>query len=318
MSLDLRLALTDQPVGDIPYKMTCPPEVHKARSGKLDKQQSLAVYHDHLHCFGCGFHLEPWGKPWAPPPQHVEPLAFLLGTTYEEAKAVEHKYHSETIDAYRERAAAEANAEPLPASLAEVYSAVLMKGPRRSRCAWLEARGLTYRTMDEFKLGHDGVRFVIPVWNREGKLITLRYRRDDEYLDDKYPKYSGMKGRNGLYLYGEWLVPDDATELWITEGELDAIRLWQEGLPAVSATNGAGQVHKLPALIKERWPLVHTLYIATDQDEPGHEAARLTKQTAEQLGFRTERLTWPEEAKDVTEAAQYGFLRPRDLLGLAA
>jgi DNA primase len=297
MSLDLRLALTDQPVGELPWKLTCPPEIHKERTGRLDKEMSLAVYPDNIHCFGCKFHRN----------QPDEALAILLGITPEQALPLLPRYHSESIDAYRERAAQEANLDPLPASLAEVYHQMLWSGPRQHRMKWLQARGLSKYSIQHWQLGHDGNRFVIPLWGAEGQLLTLRYRRDDEYLDDKYPKYSGMKGRNGLYLFGG-SQPGDGTAIWVTEGELDAIRLWQEGINAVSATNGAGQVHKLPKMIRERWPLVQTLYIATDQDEPGHEAARLTKLSAEALGFQTHRISWDGEAKDVTEALQLGYL----------
>ena len=89
-------------------------------------------------------------------------------------------------------------------------------------------------------------------------------------------------------------------KVYICEGELDALRLWQEGRPAVSVTNGAGQVEKLPALLKAQYPLITHLCIATDQDEPGEEAAERTKKVAEALGFTTFRWHW-KEAKDVTE-----------------
>jgi hypothetical protein len=302
--IDLRLAVTDMPVGAVPVKIKCPDSIHKHRAKQTDKNQSLAVYPDNLHCYGCGFHRN----------NRLEALAFLLGVTEEEAKKVAEKYTNEALDAYRERAATEARRDPLPFALAQLYNTALMgpNAPRAHRQDWLLARGITLETAEDVHLGHDGNRYVIPIFDADMKLIALRYRRDDAYLDESYPKYMGMKGRNGLYLYPEWLIERDTRKfLVICEGELDALRLWQEGYPAVSATNGAGQAHKLPALIRERWPRIHTLCVATDQDEPGEEAARLTIAAAEGLGMKAMRLRW-EEGKDVTEALQLGHKLVRD------
>lgn len=304
MTLDLRLAVSDDPVGDYPLKITCPPRIHKERTGgKLDKTSSLAVYPDSIHCYGCGYNrMGVWG------------LADLLGVKIDEARRVADHYSSEAVEAYRERAALEASSTPLPPVLARLYNSVLM-GPnalRAERQVWLQARGLTPTSWERFDLGHDGKRFVIPVYAADGNLLTLRYRRDDAY-DEAGPKYSGMKGRNGLYLYPEPQVAAHADwggdYLWVVEGELDAVRLWQEGQPAITATNGAGQAKKLPALIRARWPNVRHLLIATDQDEPGEQAAQVTLEAAVEAGFDPldlSRVYWPE-GKDITEALALGY-----------
>ena len=292
-TLDLRLAVTDMPVGDLPVYAKCPNHNDK-------KRPNLAVYVDSIHCYVCGYNrMGAWG------------LAALLKVGIDEARAAAERYTSEGLDAYRERAATEARRDPMPTALAQVYSHVLTHGPRKSRLDWLRARGLTDQTIGDNLLGHDGNRFVIPVFDAGANLISLRFRRDDEYQDEGYPKYSGVKGRNGLYLYPEDLISRAERKLLvICEGELDALRLWQENIPAVSATNGAGQAPKLPALIRERWPSVESLFIATDQDEPGEEAARLTAERAQALGFRTYRVQW-REGKDVTEAIALGSLDPK-------
>lgn len=296
MGIDLRLAVTDLVVGDLPLHIRCPDNIHKARIGKLDRQSSMAVYPDHLHCFGCNYHENDW----------YESLAVLLGKTREEAQAEASRYTSEAVDAYRDRVEVETKAEPLHPALADIYHTILTTGPRKHRRAWLNDRGLSDETIDLYQLGHDGQRFVIPVYGFEGELLTFRYRRDDEYLDDKYPKYCGQAGRNGLFLYP---LPGDIEALdtlYICEGEFDALLMNQLRRPAITATNGAGQAHKLPAIIHEKWPHIKHLIIATDQDEAGQEAARVTMQAATDLGFTSERLTW-EAGKDVTDAVKLGF-----------
>ena len=202
-------------------------------------------------------------------------------------------------------------------SLATIYNKILNSPERNHRLQWFYDRGLTDRTINDpdILLGHTGTRFVIPVFDRNRKLVSLRYRMDPKYcseLELAKHKYIGMKGRNGLYLYPEPLLENtrsvpgedggllEVHKIYVCEGELDALRLWQEGRAAVSVTNGAGQVEKLPALLKAQYPHITFLVIATDQDEPGEEAAKRTANAAESLGFTTYRWHW-ENAKDVTE-----------------
>lgn len=295
MGLDLRLAVTDLPVGLLPVHVRCPDAIHKERIGKSDRQSSLAVYPDNIHCYGCGFDRS---KEWA--------LAALLGVPLAEARANLSKYTSEAVDAYRDRVEQMTKTEPLHPALAQMYHEVLMTGPRKHRLQWLFDRGLNDETIMRHQIGHDGQRFVIPIYDGEGSLRTFRYRRDDEYLDDKYPKYCGVAGRNGQFLYP---IPSDIEALpalYLCEGEFDALLLNQLRHPAITITNGAGQVKKMPAIIKERWPWIHTLYIATDQDEAGEEAARLTLKAATELGFQAMRLRWTA-GKDITDAVKLGF-----------
>ena len=297
--IDLRLAVDDQVVGDYPIKVKC--REHN------DKTASLAVYADHLHCYGCGFHAS------FDPPMLVNPLSYLLGISDEEADKVGSRYTNESLDRYREKAAQESRMDPLPRTLATIYNAMLNSPERAHRKQWFYDRGLTELTINDpdVLLGHDGLHFVIPVFDKSRNLVSLRYRMDPEYCSEQEihkHKYLGMKGRNGLYIYpepllenaGSWREELTVTKVYICEGELDALRLWQEGRPAVSVTNGAGQVEKLPALLKAQYPSITHLVIATDQDEPGEEAANRTIKAAELLGFTTLRWRW-EGAKDVTE-----------------
>jgi DNA primase len=284
--LDLRLALPDEErymaAGDLPVKVRC--------REHTDRHPSLNVYPDHLHCYGkCGLHLSGEAA-----------LRYLLK---QEDVDVAH-YTNEALDAYRQRAAEEAKRTPLPEALAVAYHKLLLN-MRVERLEWLHARGLTDETIHVHALGHDGFRFTIPVYDADGNLVTIRLRRDDEYGLHR-PKYMGMAGRNGLYLFPEDVLSreenHDFDSLIVCEGELDALRLWQDDLPAVTVTNGAGQIAKLPALVKQAFPWVTELQFATDQDEAGCEAARLGMAEARTLGFETGRVVWPlEEGKDVTE-----------------
>ena len=304
--VDLRLAVSEDIVGEYPVYIRCREHNDKNRG-------NLAVYTDHLHCFVCGWHE----------PKTLQALAYLLKVTLREVIPLAPKYTNESLDAYRERAAQESRRDPLPDSLAVIYNEVLYT--RRShRLGWLKARGLMKGYINAFSLGHDGTRFIIPIFDRQKRLVALRFRRDDMYCDENTPKYCGLKGRNGQYLFPEdWVADTEPETLVVCEGELDAIRLWQEGIPAVTVTNGAGQVRKLPAMVREAFPSVRRLILATDMDEAGIAAAightneqgkfiPGTQQAAEELGFTVERVTW-SQGKDITEALQLGALDSRAL-----
>jgi hypothetical protein len=260
----------------------------------------MAVYADNMHCFGCGFHRNDWD----------ECLSLLLGVTRAEAHAVAPQYSIERLDAYRIKAAQYANANPLPRARAEMYNR-FMRESVTHRMSWYLQRGLTPETINRELLGHDGCRFTIPVYNVRGELVTIRFRRDDntmpEWWDEEdgkrtyNPKYSGLKGRNGLYLYGaHWLSQMDTDYAIVTEGELDALLLRQQGLPACSATNGARQAFAVVSHLHELLPGISRLVVATDQDAPGQEAAVQVAKAGTKLGLRVIRWEWLG-GKDITE-----------------
>jgi DNA primase len=288
--LDLRLTIEDSPVGDGYIKIRCLNPTHK------DRSPAMAVYPDHIHCFACGFDV-----------QGLAALALLLKLDEGEALAQYRKYTVESLDSYRERATEHAKSNPLPMAHAVLFHRQLASR-FKERLEWFkEERGLNDQTIEKHLIGHNGLAFTIPIFDDEGRLISFRYRADPAYNTEEYVKqhkYSGMQGRNGLYLYPAPLIAADTRD-WIVlcEGEFDALRLWQEGIPAASLTNGAGQCKKLPALLPKR---IKTVYIATDQDEAGEIAADEVAVEADRLGLFHTRITWPE-GKDVTEAYKLGW-----------
>lgn len=292
--LDLRLVVDETASGSAPVKVRCVNPNHD------DPQASMAVYPDNIHCFGCGFHRNDWD----------ECLSLLLGVSKAEAHAVAGQYSTERIDAYRVKAAQYANANPLPRARAEMYNR-FMRESVTHRMSWYLQRGLTPETINRELLGHDGCRFSIPVYNVRGELVTIRFRRDDMMLPEWWeeddgkrtynPKYSGLKGRNGLYLYGaHWMSQMDTDFAIVTEGELDALLLRQHGFPAFSATNGARQVGAVVVILCEMLPMVRRLIVATDQDAPGGDAAIQVAKVAHGLGLTVVRWAWLE-GKDITE-----------------
>src|SRR5579859_5663587 len=147
--VDVRLAVTDDPVGLLPYKIQCREPDHR------DSEHSMAVYREGIQCFGCGKAIQ----------RRMEALAYLLygsENQWREAIKVAAKYTRESLDTYRDRVGLEARRDPLPDSLATSYQRFLREG-RAHRMQWLSDRGLDLQTIDRFTLGHDGTRFTIPI-----------------------------------------------------------------------------------------------------------------------------------------------------------
>lgn len=276
--LDVRLAVTDTPVG-------LQPEMVRCRAHGDTGRPNMAVYSDGIYCFRCHFTRK--GE---------EAVRWLVG---EDADI--HHYTVEAVEAYRERVEAEARDLPLPAAYAALYQGVLAT-QRKARREWLYQRGLTDSGIALGRLGHTGVSFTIPVLDDKGDILTIRYRQDPAYqLREGGPKYWGFKGRNATYLYPEWLLVEDLPEeVVVVESELDALLLWQQGIPAASPTNGAGQMRKVPQMLRTLGLPTQRLLVAGDMDEAGRAATIETVTAAEGIGMRAKPFEFTP-GKDITE-----------------
>lgn len=249
----------------------------------------------------------------------MECLAALLRVPLRLAFKYARRYTAEGLDAYRERAAVEARKDPLHPSIAEGYAGFLW-GARDNRLQWYLDRGIPRAWIDSMKLGHDGEKFCIPIYDADGRLLNIRFRRDDLYYippeegERPSPKYSGMRGRNGTYFYPENVFAgDDRNWVAVCEGELDALRLWVEDFPAISPTNGASSVKQVAQFL-EQYPRIKYALIFTDQDAAGEKAHEDFVRGAWSNLAYIERVTWPREYKDITEYLQKDYQGARAML----
>lgn len=104
---------------------------------------------------------------------------------------------------------------------------------RQEDIEWLAKRGLEKQTVDSAMLGYvsEGrfrgsisIPYLLPY---SGGVKTIRFR----YLAPVRNKYDGMKGK-AIHLYGVGNTLND--EVWLCEGEFDALVLSQLGYPAVA------------------------------------------------------------------------------------
>lgn len=283
--VDCRLAVTDSPYKELPWLTRC------RAAGHNDGTQSMAVYRDHICCYGCGLFLE----------RRMDSLAFLLGVSVNEAIGRARDYYE------REKPIELTQAKRLSPALATTYQHLLWHG-RSDRIQWLVDRGLSEATIKQAMIGHDTTRFTIPIWNQAGELISIRFRRDDlygtEWWDSRnhilhsVPKYSGLTGHNQCALFPS---PDHFyRHCFLTEGEFDALRLRQEGYNAITVTNGAGSLSKALELLPAT---IDTLYICGDQDDTGRKASRQVFVEATKRGLAVALadwdLSWGKDATDL-------------------
>lgn len=130
---------------------------------------------------------------------------------------------------------------------------------------YLLNRGVTIETQKMFDIRYDenSKAVVFPVRDRKGKLVNIKFRKVKDkrfwYLDNANP----IKN----YVYGlDKVIQGGYKEVYIVEGEVDALYLWGIGKPAI-ATFGASLSEKQKYEILNS--PIEVLIIAVDNDKVG-------------------------------------------------
>jgi 5S rRNA maturation endonuclease (ribonuclease M5) len=302
--VDIRLAV-GEPVGESPIKMMCP--LHFERIGQEDDSASLAVYRKNVHCFGCGFHIT----------RRYASLAFLLGLwdgrgdenserVREAVRKLKHRLKKYTNE-YHEPKVKYVPPPIDPVTVEVFHQYLLLYREDRLVDELMTKRGLSDVTVEQYRLGHTGTHFTIPVPHLDGTWATIRYRTDEDYADKNaadFRKYEGTWGRNAPLIYPLSVVRElsEVEELWIVEGEYDAIASNQAGNVTLTITNGAGNIAKIYEMVKAQLPnlVVRRWVVAVDQDSAGEQAANALLSVLYESGQVGVRARW-SGAKDLTD-----------------
>ena len=167
-------------------------------------------------------------------------------------------------------------------------------------------RKLTSETLSRFKIGE-----------RNGEIIFPSYRNGD-LISVKYMKLKRDNGKKVMYvekdcepsLFGWQAIPDKARKIVICEGEIDAMSLYQYGLPALSVPFGAGtgRKHEWVEYEFDRLSMFDEIYICMDNDDEGKKAS---EEIIARLGpHRCLMVALP--MKDASECLKIG-LKPHDM-----
>lgn len=196
---------------------------------------------------------------------------------------------------------------------------------------WTETRGFEESVVKAFDLGYSplgdkvGDFATIPLRNMNGGLLGVikRYMDPDIPLRYRYPK--GFKKSH--HLFASWMVheDDDAHTVFLTEGSIDAMKIWQAGHPAMAIYGSRISVEQVRML--KRLGIVKVV-LAFDNDEGGHQAYRSCRGWVEKKrgntskweyheeldlrrDFLVEAVVWPKTRKYLN--ADPGGLSPKDL-----
>ncbi|MDE2451993.1 MAG: AAA family ATPase [Burkholderiales bacterium] len=143
------------------------------------------------------------------------------------------------------------------------------KTPKARVREWLASRGITDETIAAFKIGEqirDGKAYAVFPYLREGELVNAKYRNPDDKRD--------MRQEAGAEpcLFGWHLVDPKARSIAVTEGEIDAMTLHQQGIPALSVNAGASN-HQWIESDWERLERFSEILVCFDDDDAGRKGA---------------------------------------------
>lgn len=153
-------------------------------------------------------------------------------------------------------------------TLSGKYHAILLKN--KKALAWLqEKRKFSLETIKTFKLGWNGTRYIIPIYDEAGVLRNLR-----QYSSTQKPKLISWLAKKHTYgegrIYGlDEMKARPGETVHLLEGEPDKILASQDGFLAVTGTVGAGTW-------KEEWTPYfkgRDVVIIYDTDEGGQKGA---------------------------------------------
>lgn len=143
--------------------------------------------------------------------------------------------------------------------------------PAKTR-QYLSARGIHDEIVDRELLGWNGRRITIPVFDRDGEVLTFRYAKSPED-QSRSPKMLSEVGST-VELYGWKTLLRQPHRIVICEGEFDRLVLEARGFPAVTSTGGAGifLASWVPYFEK-----IRRIYICFDHDDAGEAGAEKVK-----------------------------------------
>lgn len=175
-------------------------------------------------------------------------------------------------------------------------------------------RGWDQDTIRRLKIGWDTdrKRTVIPIFNLQGYCLDVRYHDSVNRapLDNgkRIPCLGSTTSRSGdFYPLSPVINPFKEQEIWIVEGEPDAILATQDGLNCITVTGGAGA---WSALDYERLKVFagKDVIICLDADKAGQDAARKLSERLAAIGLSSLKNCKVPEGKDITDY----FLRGGD------
>ncbi len=153
--------------------------------------------------------------------------------------------------------------EPLKVFSAEELKQYAFRHP------YLGNRGISEEIQRKFRVGYDPHKKAVAMcWcNADGEVINIKFRS----VTAKYFWYAnGQRIKNFVYGYFQ-CVTHPSKVVAVTESEIDCLRLWTLGIPAVALGTAHISQQQIELLLRLD---VEELVIATDSDAAGRECAK--------------------------------------------
>lgn len=175
--------------------------------------------------------------------------------------------------------------------------------PRSIVSEWLRNdRGLTEESIKAYRIAERMDECVFPYLHGEN-LMAVKYRN----IRDK--KKMRMQEGGVSCLFGWQAIPENAREVVLCEGELDALAWFDMGCPALSVPNGAQGMNWIETEF-DNLDQFDTIFVAFDTDTEGRKGATAI---VERLGRERCRLVEIPE-KDANDLLRRGCLDARPYL----
>jgi len=179
--------------------------------------------------------------------------------------------------------------------------------------AWYRERGLSHSTVLRFRLGRVrhgryAGRLAIPYQDALYRVRAVRYRA---LRPDQNPKYLSPAGQ-GVHLFA--VRAAESPVVVVTEGEVDAMSVWQVGGRAVGVP-GAN-------VWQDEWSLLFSecerVILAFDADTAGDRGKHRVAHSLRKAGVNLEVADLPagQDINDILRSGDNGAQRVREVLGV--
>lgn len=142
--------------------------------------------------------------------------------------------------------------------------------PKSEVAAWLASRGISAQTVAAYKIGEAH-------HSELGAVAVFPYFHGDTL---KFIKYRPIAHKDKMWtskdsepiLFGWQVMPKDASSIVISEGEIDSLSFYEQGIIALSIPRGAGTGAQQDEWIANEWDNLlgmEAIYLAYDNDAQG-------------------------------------------------
>jgi twinkle protein len=159
----------------------------------------------------------------------------------------------------------------------------------------VSSRRLTKATAERYGVTSDAINYYFPYYDSNGTLVAAKVRSKQE------KKFSTEGEWAKSTLFGQQLFSSGGKYVTITEGEFDALAVFQatgSKWPSVSIRNGATGALKDCRAAYEWLNSFETIVVCFDNDEPGKKAA---KEVAELFGSKAKVYKHDVDMKDACD-----------------